>query len=191
MKYLSYSVLASALLMSGVSHATNTITFTGTITDATCEVALQDATGTQISATGSGDITLNEVSKADLSAANSVAGPTRFSIVAKNCVLGESGKSRISASFMSNNADNQGYLNNTATAETGAASGVQLKLLDSAQKFIKVNDPAQADTATWIDIVTEDPATTVMPFYVEYYSAPGSATGGTITSKVTYELIYD
>lgn len=189
MKYLSYSVLASALLMSGVSHATNTITFTGAITDATCEVALQDAKGTQISATGSGDITLNEVSKADLSAANSVAVPTRFSIVAKNCVLGASGKSRISASFMSNNADNQGYLNNTA--ETGAASGVQLKLLDSAQKFIKVNDPAQADTAAWIDIVTEDPATTVMPFYVEYYSAAGSATGGTITSKVTYELIYD
>lgn len=189
MKYLSYSVLASALLMSGVSHATNTITFTGKITDATCEVALRDATGAEVSATGSGDIKLDEVSKADLADAGARAAPMPFYIVAKNCTLGTPAKTQISANFISNNADSLGYLNNTTAAPTGA-DHVQLKLLDSTKSFIKVNDPNQEATTKFIDIVTVDPKETVMPFYVEYYTADGGATAGAVTGTVTYELMY-
>lgn len=189
MKYLSYSVLASALLMSGVSHATNTITFTGKITDATCEVALRDA-AKEVSATGSGDIKLDEVSKADLADAGARAAPTPFYIVAKNCTLGTSAKTKISANFISNNADSLGYLNNTTTDLTTGADHVQLKLLDSTKSFIKVNDPNQEGTTKFIDIVTEDPKETVMPFYVEYYTADGGATAGAVTGTVTYELMY-
>ncbi len=192
MKCLHYSVLVTALLMSGLSQAdsigiTNTITFTGSITDASCNVSLLDANGTVVGDTGTGEIKLAEVSKADLSGTNSVAMPTRFSILAKDCVLGTPAKTKISARFISNNADNLGYLNNTSTG-AGSAKKVQFKLLDSAQKFIKINDPTQM--ASPVDIVTADPAETTIPFYVEYYSASGGATAGAVTSTVNYEMIY-
>ncbi|MCO4157241.1 fimbrial protein [Citrobacter amalonaticus] len=189
MKYLSYSVLATALFMSGVSHATNTITFTGKILDATCDVAIQDAKGTEVSATGSGDVKLDDVSKSDLSEAGSVAGPTRFSIIAKNCDMGTSGKTKISANFTSVDADNLGYLNNKSTG-ANAATKVQFKLLDADKNFIKVNDPNQENTTAYQTIVTEAPAETVMPFYVEYYSSLGGATGGDVTGSVNFELMY-
>ncbi|MDL4618718.1 fimbrial protein [Citrobacter amalonaticus] len=186
MKYISYSVLASALLMSGVSHATNTITFTGSITDVTCDVKLVDAAGKVLGVDGSGTVALIPVPATELSGAGSTAQQTQFSIVASGCTLGTPAKTKMAAYFTSSHADNLGYLDNTVG--TGAATKVQFELLDSKLNQIKVNDPAQSTGIVTTDIVAA--GDTVMDYYVQYYSAAGGATSGDVSSTVDYELVY-
>lgn len=167
--------------------ATNTITFNGKITDATCDVSLEYK-GAEIGTDGSGTIALDEVSKATLSAAASSTGQQPFFIVAKNCTLGTPAKTKIAANFKSANGDNQGNLNNTATV--GAATNVQFRLLDSGRKAIKVNDPNQFATTAPTTINTDPEGATKMLYFVEYYSALGTATSGSVSSTVDYELMY-
>lgn len=167
--------------------ATNTITFNGKITDATCDVSLEYK-GAEIGTAGTGTITLDEVSKTSLAAPASSAGQQPFFIVAKNCTLGTPAKTKIAANFKSANGDNQGYLNNTAT--TGAATNVQFRLLDSDHEAIKVNDPNQSSTTAPTTINTAPEGATKMLYFVEYYSSLGTATSGSVSSTVDYELMY-
>lgn len=187
MKYISYSVLTLALLSAGSCYAANTISFTGSITDATCEVSLEYK-GAEVGSEGSGTIKLDEVSSSDLSGINSTAGQEPFFIVAKNCVLGTPAKTKVAANFKSSNGDNLGYLKNTDTG-TGAATNVEFRLLDSARNVIKVNDPSQSSTTPFTTIAP-DPAETKMLYFVEYISTLGTAKGGTVASTVDYELMY-
>jgi len=167
--------------------ATNTITFNGKITDATCDVSLEYK-GAEIGTAGTGTITLDEISKASLAAPASSAGQQPFFIVAKNCTLGTPAKTKIAANFKSANGDNQGYLNNTAS--TGAATNVQFRLLDSDHEAIKVNDPNQSSTTAPTTINTAPEGATKMLYFVEYYSSLGTATSGSVSSTVDYELMY-
>lgn len=187
MKRISYSVLTLALLSAGSCYSANTITFNGSITDATCEVSLESG-GKTIGTDGSGTIELDEVSATELSVADTPAGTVPFFIVAKNCVLGTPAKSKVAANFKSVNGDNLGYLKNTNTG-AGAATNVVFRLLDSTGDAIKVNDPNQSSTSAFTNIVTADPAVTRMPYAVQYYST-GKATAGTVASTVDYELMY-
>jgi major type 1 subunit fimbrin (pilin) len=182
------TVLALNLASLPYAAATNTITFNGSITDATCDVSLQYK-GAEVGTEGSGSINLDEISATSLTEVASSAGQVPFFIVAKNCTLGTPAKSKIAANFKSTNGDNQGYLNNTATQT--AATKVQFRLLDSDRKAIKVNDPNQVDDATFTDINTTPDGETKMLYFVEYYSALGGATGGNVTSTVDYELMYN
>jgi major type 1 subunit fimbrin (pilin) len=181
------TVLALNLVNLPYAAATNTITFNGKITDATCDVSLEFK-GAEVGTAGTGAITLDEVSKSALASANSSAGETPFFIVAKNCTLGTPAKTKIAANFKSSNGDNQGYLNNTAAV--GAATGVQFRLLDLNRSPIKVNDPNQSTATAYTDINTDAEGATKMLYFVEYFSSLGSATGGTVTSTVDYELMY-
>lgn len=181
------TVLALNLASLPYAAATNTITFNGKITDATCDVSLEYK-GAEVGTDGTGTIALDEVSKSSLASAASSAGQVPFFIVAKNCTLGTPAKTKIAANFKSANGDNSGYLNNTAS--TGAATNVQLRLLDGGRNVIKVNDPSQSSTTLFTTIDTETEGETKMPYFVEYYSTLGSATGGAVTSTVDYELMY-
>lgn len=181
------AILAANLLSQSSAFATNTITFNGRITDATCDVSLQYK-GSEVGTAGTGSIALDEVSKTTLASANSSAGQVPFFIVAKNCTLGSPAKSKIAADFKSSNGDNQGYLNNTETV--GAADNVQFRLLDKNRAVIKVNDPTQSTTTAVTDINTTAGEDTKIPYFVEYVSVLGSATSGAVTSTVDYELLY-
>ena len=181
------SVLAVNLIVQPNALATNTITFNGNVTDATCDVALKYE-GAEVGTKGTGTITLNDVSKVDLKTADASAGQVHFYIVAKNCSLGDPAKEFIAATFTSANGDNQGLLNNIAGS--GKATNVKLRLLDSKRTFIKVNDPTQKDSTAYSTINTTgtDPETEIL-YFVEYVSQ-GDATAGLVSSTVDYELAY-
>ena len=181
------TILAVNLVNLPHAFAANTITFNGNITDATCDVSLEYK-GAAVGTAGTGTIALDEVSKTALACANSSAGQVPFFIVAENCTLGTPAKTKVAANFKSANGDNQGYLNNTAS--TDAATNVQFRLLDSNRSTIKVNDPGQSTTSQFTAIDTEAGGKTRMPYFVEYVSAAGSATAGSVVSTVDYELMY-
>jgi Fimbrial protein. len=85
-------------------------------------------------------------------------------------------------------------LNNTDTG-AGAATKVSLQLLDGSNSNapIKAGDPAQIASTTMVNIDTTDSNTTVtnLPYSVQYYSATGGATAGTVASQVTYSIQYN
>lgn len=67
------TVLALNMINLPYASATNTITFNGSITDATCDVSLEYK-GIKVGDAGTGSITLDEVSKTALSGVGSSAG---------------------------------------------------------------------------------------------------------------------
>lgn len=195
MKFIKVFSIGTVLTLNLVNlpnaAATNTITFTGNITDATCNVSLEYG-GKTVGTDGTGTIPLSEISSGLLKDPGTTAGPALFYIVAKDCVVGEgpSAKSKIAATFTSANADNLGNLNNLDPVATGGAKNVQFKLRDSKSADIIVNDPNQSTSTATTDIDTTAGGVTKIPYSVEYYSAAGGATQGTVSSSVNYELIY-
>ncbi|RFU90775.1 MULTISPECIES: fimbrial protein [Citrobacter] len=180
------TVLALNIVNLPYASATNTITFNGQITDATCNVSLEYK-GAAVGTDGTGSIALDEVSMGALAGAGSSAGQVPFYIVAKDCTLGTPAKTKIAADFKSEHGDNQGNLNNIAA---NPAENVQLRLLDSARKPIRVNDPMQTATTAFTDINSDLTKDTKMLYFVEYYSSAGTAGSGAVSSDVQYELMY-
>ncbi|QOV69997.1 fimbrial protein [Citrobacter sp. BDA59-3] len=193
-KVLLAASIASALSLFNVAQAASsgTIDFNGEITDATCDVVLNGGTS------ASGTVTLPTISKSLLSAAagtTKTAGQTRFTLDAKNCVLGTSGKTKVQAFFKSSAANvdtTSGYLLN----KTGTAKDVQLRLsYFTTGNIIDVNSNALASgSAEFVTITSGNTAT--MPFSVEYITnnngtGANALTSGTVKGQVEYELQYD
>ncbi|WEF29370.1 fimbrial protein [Klebsiella aerogenes] len=183
--------LSLSLLNVSIASATNTITFTGSIDAVTCDVELHDSHDAVVGTGGSGDITLLAGHAKDLTAPQSSTDPEYFSIVAKNCDFGDTTKTKMYPRFTSDNSDNAGYLNNTAT--TGGATNVQLGIYDHTGALVKIGDTTAqaASTSGKVDIDTTEGAQMVMKYSVRYYSAAGGASEGAVTSTVNYDLTYE
>lgn len=200
MKLLGLGIMAQLLGSGGMAYAgTNVISFEGEITPASCNVFVE---GQEASA-GSGTVNLPHVGKSALSAAGSSAGRVSFALVAKDCTFGSTvpALTKVGVFFEggpdgvgpeANNVDpSSGYLNNTQPAGPTTATNVQLRLIDgTSNKVIKVGNQTQVTEATYY-VPTGSPATARMFYAVEYYSANGGATEGTVHSTVVYDLMYE
>lgn len=183
-----------ALHMGSLCYAaSNTISFEGEITAATCDVIIEGQT------TGTGTVNLPPVSSSLLSGAGATAGRTDFALIAQNCDMGTSTYTKVATFFEGSksggaDADNvdtaSGYLNNTSTATT-PATNVQLRLIDKTSNgVIKAGDTDQITSAGYVTIDTTG-KTARMPYAVEYISVPGGATVGAVHGSVVYDLMYE
>ncbi|KNA26155.1 MULTISPECIES: fimbrial protein [Pantoea] len=172
-------VLTTSLFFS-ISVATaasqNTIRFQGEVNAQTCNVNVNDATGSPI-------ILLPTVSTAELSTAKSTAGKTPFTINLTGCVAPASGTTQqVDINLAGNNISPTGDLLNTGTAKN-----VALRLLDSSDKPIDLS----GGTVTVPGMKLESGSTSAsQDFSVEYYSDSGSAGAGTVLSSVQYSVSY-
>ncbi|MDG6894737.1 fimbrial protein [Volucribacter amazonae] len=181
MKKLVLATLITASLgFSQLAGATQgTITFNGTITDATCKVKIgsEDTNGT---------VTLPTVSKTVLNADGKTAGTTPFTITLSEC----SGLGTLTSAkpFFETNSDvntTSGRLVNTLT--TGNATNVEIQLLlDDASTAINIASSNQGIAA---QPVTSNQSQTYN-FYAQYY-ATGASTAGDVTAKATYTIAYE
>lgn len=165
-----------AVLMLGfpiAAHASDgTINFSGAVTASTCTVKLNGGAAT-------GTVTLPTVSTSALGSAGSTAGSTPFTLDISGCTF--SGASAVTAYFEAGaNVDpTTGRLNNT-----GGASNVQLQLyLGDAYASKVAAGQSNQNAAAALS------ANGQLKYGVEYY-ATGTATAGTVTSSVTYSLVY-
>lgn len=188
-KLIIASTVLAALATANIAHAGNTIEFLGEITDATCDVALEGASTTTV--------TLPTVSKILLPTLNSTAGRTMFALLANNCDLGTSGKTKVAAFFNANstigadanNVDSaSGFLNNLATLSP--ATNVKLRLIDgTGGSVIKVGYTDQVTGTTGVTVDASGAAR--MPYAVEYIATDVTgATSGPVRSVVVYDLMY-
>ncbi|WP_267226689.1 fimbrial protein [Dyella silvae] len=155
------------------------ITFSGNVNASTCTIA-SSANGT--TGTANFAVALPTVSKASLGAAAGVtAGTTPFSLSLTNC---PAGTNTVAANFDASAAINtNGRLNNTNSG-AGAATGVDLQVLNNSQAAINLNTQANATTAA----VTGGNAT--LNYFVQYYNNGGTLGAGTVASAVNYSITY-
>lgn len=173
------ALLLTALVSgSALAAETGTITFTGLLTDTTCNV---DIGGSGADAA----VLLPTVSVASLSSPTQTTGKTRFTLNLSGC----SGSLTNAKAFFEagSTVDNAtGRLMNT---DTTGAKFVSLQLRDGQNDtVINVGDVSQTGTSAtgYVDI---SGGTASLPYFVEYY-AEGTTTPGAVASQVTYSLDY-
>lgn len=175
--FIAASVMATLVSSISVAQAadTGTITFNGDLIAATCNVAVGGGTTNAI-------VTLPSVNTSNLAAAAQTAGLTGFNMTLSGCGATPATASAYFESGTGVNAVNGNLLN------TGAATNVELQLLDGSNNFtpIKAGDAGQINATQYVNVAS---GTATLPYAVQYY-ATGLTGAGSVTSTVTYALQY-
>ncbi|BAN22421.1 fimbrial protein [Caballeronia insecticola] len=151
------------------------MTINGQLTANTCDV----------SGNGQGNnftVTLPTLSAKELAAAGSTAGATAFNIALSNCTPNTGNVHAFWEYGVNTLAD--GNLKNN-----GGASNVEVQLLDynAGQKVI---DVSKADLAQNSQSVAISSGSASLQFAAQYISPTGSAGPGSVTTDVTYSMVY-
>lgn len=183
-KYLKiglFTILAGA--GSAAAAEDGTITFDGTISDATCAITGGDAQGESTSP----DFTVHlpSVSTTALATAGQRAGDTPFFIKLSgaNCTNNKVASVFFELAQSTNINTTTGNLRNTVT--TGGADKVEIGLLDSSKAVMNLNTANNSPkTAT----ITGNTAR--FDYWAQYVATGGAATAGKVTTDVVYSIKY-
>ena len=167
------ALLASA---SAAYGADGTINFTGSLTDATCVVKVNNTSA-------DGTVALPAISKASLSSAGVVAGATAFTLNLTGCTTGNT----VNAYFEAGSTvdSNTGNLINS-----GTANNVQVQLLTNSGTPIAVGSSSQA-SSSGVSMTASPSVTSGALYYIAQYYATGASTSGSVNTSVTYSLVYN
>ena len=174
-KYLfsALAISASCMLSTFVQAESNTITFTGTVSDTTCTATIDG---------GVSAIAMGTASIADLKA-YTYGAAKNFSIALADCpTTAEGGKSIAYVTFGGeSDSANSDFFKNQASSS--AATGVAIALFDNAGNLVKNNHEGNP-----VDISS---GSAMIPFTVKMAKS-GSAdpTKGTVQTTVTYNVTY-
>ncbi|HBU6132940.1 MULTISPECIES: fimbrial protein [Enterobacter] len=183
-KYLKaclFTILAGA--GSAAAAEDGTITFDGTISDATCTITGGDAQGESTSP----DFTVHlpTVSTTALATAGQRAGDTPFFIKLSgtNCTNNKIASVFFELAQSTNINTATGNLKNTET--TGGATNVEIGLSDSAKAALNLTTANNnAKTAT----ITGNTAR--FDYWAQYVATGGAASAGKVTTDVVYSIKY-
>ncbi|MGH8053065.1 MAG: fimbrial protein [Stenotrophomonas sp.] len=167
------SILMLAVAPMAASAADGTITFTGKITDKTCDIT-----------TGAGKdftVPLPTVSTSSLAAAGAVAARTPFAINLSQCSPGQVGTYFESGTTVDQSS---GRLNNQLT--TNAAGNVQIQLVGGNGNALPVL-LAQPNSQM---VTVDGDGNATLNYFAEYY-ATAAATAGDLSTSVQYTIIYN
>jgi major type 1 subunit fimbrin (pilin) len=176
--------LAIAGSASAQSSAGGTITFTGSVADATCTVT--GGAGTN-GGTGNFTVALPQVAPSDLATVGETAAPTAFNVQIggagqASCVDGSIGTMSFLTSSPQIDAAS-GNLKNALAGETNA----EIQLLDGT-----TSAPINLATGTYS---VASPAvannTAEIPFTAQYVAADAAATPGTLSTSVVYQVVFN
>ncbi|HBP1615472.1 TPA: type 1 fimbrial protein [Pseudomonas aeruginosa] len=161
----------AAIAASGTAMAANTITFSGEVTDQTCQVAVNGFTDPTV--------ILDSVPVSALDGAvGRSAGETAFTLQLTDCVA-PTADEHFTTLFQATNPSAAGNLVNTAAS---GATGVALQLLDSVGgAAVPAGDIVLANGAT----------STSYDYAVQYVSEAATVTPGPVLGAVTYTLRYE
>ncbi|SAL16211.1 fimbrial protein [Caballeronia peredens] len=181
MKKIALSLIVASMALAGVAHATpgtggGALTITGEVIPGTCD----------ISGNGGGNnfsVPLPPVWASQLAVAGSFAGGTGFDITLTNCNP-DSGKVHTFWEYGANTLSNGNLKNN------GTATSVEVQLLDynGTESLL---DLSKADGAQGSQGVTLTSGAARLQYSARYVSPKGSAGPGSVTTSVTYSIIYE
>jgi len=174
MKKLTLSVLVLSGLFVANAQANNTITFQGEVSDQTCEVAVNGASGNQT-------VLLPTVSAAALATGGATAGETPFTISVSGCTASAS-VTAIGTDFVGSNVTSSGDLGNT-----GSATNVALQLLNTVGgPVVNLTSGARVSGLS----LAANATGASHDFAVRYVAEGTGATAGSVISSVQYAVSY-
>lgn len=177
MKKHLFVIAAAAVLPALAMAAPNTINFQGEVTDQTCEVTVN---GNAANPT----VLLPTVPAASLTAVNSTAGQTTFTVAISECQAPVATQA-VNTVFLGNQVTTAGNLGNT-----GTATNVELQLLDPANPSTPFDlSPAGGYAATGLVLQATETAAS-HDFAVRYITEEGGATAGSVLGSVQYSISY-
>lgn len=172
-----------SVVSTGVTANDGTISFVGTISDATCDITGGDENQPNQGA----DFTVNlpPVSVTALSSAGKYAGDTRFfiNLSGQNCPNNKVANVVFERAQSTNIDNTTGYLKNHTIS--GAAENVQVRILNNDKKPLKLNE-MNADHQA----VTINQNTARFEYWGQYASVNGAAKAGTVSTDVIYSITY-
>lgn len=191
-KILLVASIASAMSLANVASADTggTITFTGKISDQTCQVVLNGGS----SATGT--VKLPTVPKSTLGATGDTAGDTPFTLDLSGCTSAATAFG-VTAYFPDNSTNIDTTTSTLKNLETGvtAATNVGLQLLHEAVAGTKTVVPlgkAISDVGYKYTSVAANATTASMRYIVQYKNIGAAAAGaGLVKGVAVYELAYE
>lgn len=164
-------IVALALPIPATMAANGTITFTGDISNTTCNISVN---GRNSSTT----IVFEPISASALSKAGEVANELPVTMTLTNC---QNPTENVRALFDSTETDSiTGNLKNK-----GSAANVQVQLMDNSRKPIKLGDGSQVNGPSFK--IVDDMAT--LNYFARYY-ATDKVEAGDVTTAVNYSLSY-
>ncbi|SAK74823.1 fimbrial protein [Caballeronia fortuita] len=181
MKKIAVSLIAASMAVAGVAHAASSsnggvVTINGKLTANTCDVS-GNGQGTNFT------VTLPSLSASALSAAGSTAGATGFNIALSNCTPSSGNVHTFWEYGVNTLAD--GNLKNS-----GTATAVEVQLLDyNGSK--RVVDVSKADGAQGSQSVAIASGKAGLQYAAQYVSPGGGAGAGSVTTNVTYSIVYE
>lgn len=187
-KIVSAIAITLGLAIAGSASAASsggTITFTGTVTDATCTVSGGAGTSGD---SGNFSVALDEVAASALSAAGASANPKQFNVIIGGPGQGtcEDGKVA-SMTFLPSSIHVDAATGALKNALAGEATNTQFQLLDGGTAGTAINLAAGSYAAT----ATIAANTATIPFGVQYLAVNGAATPGLVSSNVVYAVTYN
>ncbi len=148
------------------------VEITGNITANTCEIT----TGTG----GVHTVTLPTVMASALNGAGKTAGRTPFTVQLANCSP-NSGNVALYFEPGANTDMASGRLNNT-----GAATGVQVGLLNASMEQIQLNQPFSSQNSQTVAITS---GSATLNYFAEYH-ATGAAGAGIVETSTLFSIVY-
>lgn len=187
-KILLVASIASAMSLANVANAATggTITFTGKISDQTCQVVLNG------SASATGTVTLRTVPKSYLATVGSTAGSEDFTLDLTGCNSSATAFG-VTAYFPDNSANIDTATSTLKNKETGttAATNVGLELVDFASGVAVPLGKSISDTGYKFTTVAANATSATMKYSVRYKNnGSGAATAGLVKGVAVYELAY-
>ncbi|PMV17973.1 MULTISPECIES: fimbrial protein [unclassified Pseudomonas] len=187
----SLLVVASSFQFANAA-SDGTINFTGNISGATCQIAVNAGSATSPGTANVSSVTLPNITTSGMNVVGTTKGDTALNIKLSACSPG-SGTTPATASvyFQSGTGvatDGTGNLVNTNTA-TGAATGIALQLFDSAGVKIVPGTNVQGQAAQ--PAFPSASGTVTLPFVVKYVSTSTVPTAGAYSGSVTYSMSYN
>ncbi|WP_266171116.1 fimbrial protein [Dyella subtropica] len=186
-KLASAIALAMGIAVVGSAQAASggTITFTGSVTDATCTVS--GGAGSD-GGTGNFSVALDEVNANQLAAAGDTANKKAFSVIIGGPGQGTCTDGKVaSMSFLPSSIHVDAATGALKNALTGEATNTQVQLLDGGAAGTPINLAAGTYAAT----ATIANNTATIPFSVQYLAVNGAATPGLVSTNVVYAVTYN
>ncbi|MEM5345163.1 fimbrial protein [Paraburkholderia azotifigens] len=181
MKKITFPLIVAAMgLAASAAHAApasngGVVTINGQLTANTCTV----------SGNGQGQnftVTLPTLAASALSAAGSSAGSTGFNIALSSCTPA-TGNVHTFWEYGANTLSDGNLLNN------GTATKVEVQLVDynGSQKVINASKADGSQNSQSVAIAT---GSANLQYAAQYVSPAGGATAGSVTTNVTYSMVY-
>ena len=169
----SVAALLAASSASSALAADGTITFTGTVSSATCTIN---------AGTPSITVALQTVSTSALAADGAVAGRTPFALTLTGCTPATG---TVAAHFETGATTNATLKRLT---NTGSATNVGVQILNRNQQVIQLGNAFATQNGSTAALAT---GAATLNYFAEYVATGAAATAGSVTTSTTYSIVYN